>query len=310
MKKSICLYAGYDKNNIIHDYVVYYIRALSERADVYYMGDFEIPETEADKIRPFTCDIRGYKHGKYDFGSWQELINHLGWDKISSYDELILANDSCYGPLTPFTELWERMKQTDADFWSITDNHEMQYHLQSYFIVFKQNILKNAKFRDFFAHIKPEKDFYDVVANYEVKLTPLLRKEGFKSAAFIENANRYHNPTVLPFTMLKKYKIPLIKVKAFTKPGGTITKDNLQEYNGRWRKIITKHSDYDLNLIDEHLQKLHISYKNNFLQRIKQIVLHIFSYIYSKKHTRKDYILIKFCKIPVLKFKCKTVSDK
>lgn len=77
--KRICLFAGYDSNNIIHDYVVYYIKELSTVADVYYMADNEISDDEKSKIAPYVKGAYGYKHGKYDFGSWQELIKIIGW---------------------------------------------------------------------------------------------------------------------------------------------------------------------------------------------------------------------------------------
>ena len=35
--KRICLFAGYDSNNIIHDYVIYYLKELSTVADVQIM---------------------------------------------------------------------------------------------------------------------------------------------------------------------------------------------------------------------------------------------------------------------------------
>ena len=47
--KRICLFAGYDNKNIIHDYVVYYLKELSTVSDVYYMADNEISEEEKVK---------------------------------------------------------------------------------------------------------------------------------------------------------------------------------------------------------------------------------------------------------------------
>ena len=44
--KRICLFAGYDSKNIIHDYVIYYLKELSTVADVYYMADNEISDDE------------------------------------------------------------------------------------------------------------------------------------------------------------------------------------------------------------------------------------------------------------------------
>ena len=112
--KRICLFAGYDSNNIIHDYVVYYLKELSTVADVYYMADNEISDDEKEKIAPYVKASYGINHKKYDFGSWQELIKIIGWEKISEYDELILANDSVFGPLYPMKKLFEKLEQDKA----------------------------------------------------------------------------------------------------------------------------------------------------------------------------------------------------
>lgn len=76
--KRICLFAGYDKNNIIQEDVIYYIKELSTIADVYYMADNSLNKKEKDKLLKYTKGIYGYHHGKYDFGSWQELIYKIG----------------------------------------------------------------------------------------------------------------------------------------------------------------------------------------------------------------------------------------
>ena len=97
--KRICLFAGFNINGIIEDYVLYYLQELSKISDIYYLADNKIMPKEFEKITPYVKGAYGYKHGKYDFGSWQELINKISWEKIAEYDELILTNDSVFGPI-------------------------------------------------------------------------------------------------------------------------------------------------------------------------------------------------------------------
>ena len=97
--KRICLFAGYNADEIIEDYVVYLIEKLSLVSDVYYLAENNLPDEEKSKITPYVKAAYGFKHEKYDFGSWQELINILGWEKLAEYDELILTNDSIIGPV-------------------------------------------------------------------------------------------------------------------------------------------------------------------------------------------------------------------
>ena len=111
--KRICLFAGYSNYGKIEDYVIYYLKKLSDISDVYYLADCNISENELSKIDDIVVKKYAYKHSKYDFGSWQELINKIGYDIISQYDELILCNDSCFGPLYSLPNIFEEMNKKD-----------------------------------------------------------------------------------------------------------------------------------------------------------------------------------------------------
>ena len=70
--KRICLFAGYSSKGIIEDYALYYMQELSKISDVYYLADNIVMPEYIEKITPYVKGAYGYKHGKYDFGSWQE----------------------------------------------------------------------------------------------------------------------------------------------------------------------------------------------------------------------------------------------
>ena len=137
MKKRICLLAGFDKKNILQDYVLYLARKLSKLSDVYYLADGNISQKELKKIEPYTKYAASVLHKSYDFGSWQILINHVGWEKITTYDEMIICNDSIYGPISNMQDIFDYMDLRDYDFWGLTENYNSNYHLDSYFMVFK-----------------------------------------------------------------------------------------------------------------------------------------------------------------------------
>ena len=97
--KRLALFAGYDKDGIIDDYVVYYLRELSKVADIIYVADCAMPKAELDKIYPYTIKAMAQYHGEYDFGSYKRAYLYAKKHKIlDNYDCLILCNDSVYGP--------------------------------------------------------------------------------------------------------------------------------------------------------------------------------------------------------------------
>lgn len=248
-KRRLCLFAGFDKNGEIAEYVIYYLKALAQIADVYYWGDFEASESEKAKIEPYCKAVYCSRHGKYDFGSWQELIEKIGRDKIETYDEVILANDSCYGPLFDLSELFKEMDQRKCDFWGLSMAHLQHIHLQSYFIVLGHSILQSDIFYDFMSSVKPEKNHRVICACYEQRFTYTLNKAGFKFDALIPYGDRNRHPYYDIAASIRDYHFPLLKIKLFT--GGI--RDQVPI--GDWRGMISGYSDYPIEIIEADLQR-------------------------------------------------------
>ncbi len=255
MTKRICLFAGYDSSGLIHDYVVNYVQELSEISDVYYLADCIMASSELAKLSSFTISAEAYRHEMYDFGSWKLLIDTIGIEKLCEYDELILSNDSCFGPFYPLSPIFEKMNSRTIDFWGLTACSIFQTHLQSFFIVFKRNVFISEAFIKFFKSIKKESSVMDVILNYETKLTPYLSDEGYTWDSFIPQnviSKKYPNPTIVPFTLLSN-SFPLLKVKVFT------CYDFSWEYTVLWKYRISSISKYNTNFINSYIRSKRLS---------------------------------------------------
>ena len=62
----------------------------------------------------------------HDPNSLQELlinstlsIYKIGWNKLNQYDELILANDSCFAPMFPLKDIFKKADKSNCDFWHL-----------------------------------------------------------------------------------------------------------------------------------------------------------------------------------------------
>jgi rhamnosyltransferase len=85
-----------------------------------------------------------------DFASWNAGLDFLGIN-TDSLDQLLLINDSCYGPFSKLSSLFEDIDRIEADVVSLTDGWFGGYHLQSNFILLKNEALKNSVFEVFFS---------------------------------------------------------------------------------------------------------------------------------------------------------------
>lgn len=257
--KRICLFAAYNKNGEVADYALYYVKALARLADVYYLADCPMKPEELAKLAPYTRGAWGYRHEKYDFGSWQELAAQIGPDKLAEYDECIFCNDSCYGPLFPLEPLFDAATpDPDTDAWAL------QY-FGSYFWVLKNKAFTSEAFTRFLAGVKKQPSNEDVIHQYEDPLPVLLKNGGFKSKVFLHIPQDLNNCWK---TYIRRH-YPVLKIKVFTQP----EKYRQREYLPGWRHFLRKHTDYDPTLIERHLRSLGLDpdYFDSFGFRLKSV---------------------------------------
>ena len=152
--KRIAIFAHYSTDNKIDDYVIFYLKELKKVAEsIIFVSDTNIEEEELDKIKEYTIKSIAKKHGEYDFGSYKiGYLYALNNKLLSEYEELIFANDSCYAPLFPFTDMFNEMSNKKLDFWGASQNgwrnkySNIPPHIQSFFIVFKRNVFLSDYF--------------------------------------------------------------------------------------------------------------------------------------------------------------------
>ena len=242
--RRICLFAGYDAQNKVQDYVVYLVKKLSLISDVYYMGNSHLPTDELSKLVPYTKLADTCAHQQRCFGSWQRLIALLGWENLLRYDELILCNDSVYGPFQNLENIFKTMKGRGYDFWSMTADSAYDFHLHNYFMVFSAAVIRNRVFQNFWSSIPR----YSVIYNCSFELTPLLLDEGFVGNSYIRG---YRNENIMqqPQKMVHNFKLPFVKTKSFLPHNKYTAGSGLA-----LRYRIRTQSNYDTGLINAHIK--------------------------------------------------------
>ena len=193
MNKIVC-FAHFDKNKKIENYVVYYLQELCKIADkIIFVSDSYLEDSELKKIEPYVIKIIAKPHGEYDFGSYKRGFLYAKENNLlQNCDELIFANDSCYAPVFPFQEMFDKMSGKNIDFWGASENNygykkvkdRFVYckikHIQSYFIVFKKNVFNSDVFLNFINSIQKLNSKEEIIYNYEIGLSKLLTNNNFK----------------------------------------------------------------------------------------------------------------------------------
>jgi lipopolysaccharide biosynthesis protein len=180
--KRIAIFAFFDAKSEVKSYVQSHLRALrAECSTVLFVSTAPLPEAEQAKLRPLCDAVILRENVGWDFCMWQQALATVD---LSDVDELVLTNSSTFGPIFPLGPVLARMAEEPCDFWGMTDNFEIAWHLQSYFLVFKRAAFTSPAFQQFFASVLPYRDKDQVIRSYEIGLTRFLQEAGLRPAAF------------------------------------------------------------------------------------------------------------------------------
>jgi len=254
MKKRLAVFAHYDRDNVIDDYVMYYLEELKKVAsDIVFVSDCDLPDAELKKLDGIVKKSIAMRHGEYDFGSYKRGYQAMEKD-LDKYDELIFANDSCYGPFYPLKDVWKTMDQKVCDFWGLFEHRDSEvkkWYLQSYFFVFKKNVFVSKGFKKFINSIKKEERKRDIVIKYEMRLSNYLVSEGFKYDSLFKKSKKNLTHQNKVFNMIKK-GLPFLKRHLFEVNIYKVSKVNMRK-----EKLDNFLKDkYPVQLMNKHIKRM------------------------------------------------------
>ena len=220
----IAIYALYAPGGKLREHVVCYVRGLLEvAAEVWVVVNGGLDSAGKVTLAQLGVHVLERENSGYDFAAWRNALASMDAGQLAAVDELLLCNCSCYGPIYPFSEVFEHMACREGDMWGMFRHAVLEgyfpSHLQSYFLVFRKSILKSAAWAEYWRQLVPAAD-WNAAVQQEVHFTEYFEQRGFKTASYVE-ADKYDhllpNPTVqLPVPLLRYDRFPLLKRKAFT----------------------------------------------------------------------------------------------
>jgi lipopolysaccharide biosynthesis protein len=217
--KRLFLFAGYDKQGIIDDAMVFYVRALSKKGDVIVCMDSTCKKTETNKIKPYVLHTIAKRHGEYDFGSYKRAYQYARDKKIlNKYDHIYLVNDSVFGPLCNITQTLKSMEQRKTDaVGMVVATHKTHSYMESWFVRINKKIFSTTWFDNFISSVQHEEQKYIITVKYEHGLTNVIRDHKYSWGGIYTLRGRftYNHPK-----KLFKRGCPFIKKACFTRHNG------------------------------------------------------------------------------------------
>jgi hypothetical protein len=191
LRRAVVL-AHFDRDGLIDPHLRASIASLvSAGADVLVVSANLSPNEPApDGVRVLRRENAGY-----DFGSWQAGLRALG--PLGSFDEIVLMNDSFYiARDAALPRALDALRRLPYDICSLTASREIQFHLQSYFLVFRPAALRSAWFSRFWSAVSPADDRAAAILLRELPLAAQARAVGLRVGALL------HPPHLPPFELL------------------------------------------------------------------------------------------------------------
>jgi len=180
----------------------------------------------------------------HDFGSWKAAIQFC-WRQIVQAPRLILTNDSCYGPIHPLDELFERLERSSADVVGLTESSLVRPHLQSYFIAYKPKVVRAPIFRAFWEGVGLWEDKVDLVRAQEIGWSALLQRLGFSTEALY--MSRYGNLSHTHWReLIETCRFPFLKKEL-------LLNNPLGQDLADWRQVVADHDPALAEQIAAHL---------------------------------------------------------
>ncbi len=281
--KRMGIFVFYDVSGTVDEYVEFLLNSMCGIIQkLIIMVNGTIKPIGYNILKKYSNDIFIRENKGYDAGAYKDaFINVLTYEDYRIWDEIVLFNDTFYGPLYPWKKIFLEMEKKKIDFWGLSrykgkrnkDEMYIPSHIQAYFLVCRKSLIQTEAFRLFWEKMEYPNTYNETIENFEIRFSTYFSEKGYKNSAFTDNGfgkNVYNKNLYMEYEyeLIKEMGFPLIKRKVF--------------YLTRFERIekvisyIRNHTDYNVNMIYSNLERRYKEGKINILAPFHPIHLEEF----------------------------------
>lgn len=279
MKNRIGIYAFYDENGIVDDYVFHFLFLLKKiTTRIVFVSNGPIKKEYINMLNRITGEILIRENTGFDVYAYKYAINHIEFNKLEKYDEVILCNSTFFGPINGLENIFLEMdKKEDLDFWGLTQSPDyfvdtdeipafyinpygyIPKHIQSYFVVYRNKFIKTKHLRDFWNNLPMINSYAEAVGLFETVFTKYFEDLNYKWDTYLhyENDEKNINYPLLykPYEVIVGYKFPIIKRKSFFIDDSLSIKYKTKDSVRKLIQYLNDNSCYDVDLIYKNITR-------------------------------------------------------
>lgn len=218
----------YDDYGIVDEYMFHLVEKMAEfTTRMIFISNGPVEEKYQKRIRNCGWELIIRDNIGFDVWAYKTAIEHIGYDSLGGYDELLLFNHTFYGPIYPFSEMFAEMDSRKCDFWGITAHKEMvpnpfteegilPRHLNSHFFAVRKTMLNSNYFRDYWVNMPMINSYVDSVLTHESRFTTHFEALGYLCSVY-DDENQYGSkyPCFINVDESLERRNPILKRRIF-----------------------------------------------------------------------------------------------
>jgi rhamnosyltransferase len=258
--RRLCIFSFYDPQGTVDDYVVHFLKELGRFTEsIIFYANGELHPESRRSIEGIVSEVVIRPNSGFDVLAYKEGLAKINFDRSRQYDEVLMVNHTCYGPIFPFAELFHEMEARQCDFWGVTAHKELTpnpftgqgtlpFHLNANFIAVRSPMLHSREFRKYWKAITGRDTYESAILEHEAVFTEHFVRLGYKCDSYLD-CSKYGTqyPALLDIDETLLDRNPLLKRRLFFQEPS-----HLERYSTdlpRAIDIIERTSHYDLGLV-------------------------------------------------------------
>lgn len=225
--ERLLIYVVYDPRGDVEQYIPYALEHLRPHCSrILVVVNGALTEEGRTVLEQVADEILVRENRGYDIGGYKDGLALTGAG-IERFDEVILANDTWFGPVGDFAPVFERMDARPLHFWGMTDHVRVEpnpftgdgylaYHLQSYWVAVRRDMFLSEEWAAYWDALPVLDTYSDAVAKHEGVFTEHFVDRGFVGeVAFPTLTDKIENHAVLYAEQLIDAGCPTLKRRPF-----------------------------------------------------------------------------------------------
>lgn len=225
--RRLLVYVVYDRRGDVGEYISYALTGLRAHVDhILVVVNGPLSERGRSALEPVSDEILERENVGYDIEAHKDALEYLA-DRLDEYDEIVLANDTWYGPVRSFAPVFEQMDGRAVHFWGMTEQPEqrphpstgtgvMPRHLQSFWIAVRRDLFTTSAWRDYWKFLPRIETYRDALLLHETVFTETFERLGFRADVAFPSADfPSEHPAIFHADLLVERGCPLMKRRPF-----------------------------------------------------------------------------------------------